>query len=148
MFSMIIALTNYYRNDLKFDRHIGSSAADVSVKFQSDRTILNTNLMCLNQWYRNRNLTNIGYPSPPRRTNSLTPTSAYMGKSWLVQLTACCLFYVKPLSEPVLTYCQLDPKKKFSMKFKSFHSGNCTRKFRLHNDGHFFSRANSICTIN
>ena len=29
---------------LKFDRHIGSSAADVPVKSQSDRTILNTNL--------------------------------------------------------------------------------------------------------
>ena len=29
---------------LKFDRHIGSNAAAVPVKFQSDRTILNTNL--------------------------------------------------------------------------------------------------------
>ena len=29
---------------LKFDRHIGSNAAEVPVKFQSDRTILNINL--------------------------------------------------------------------------------------------------------
>ena len=29
---------------MKFDRHIGSKAAEVPVKFQSDRTILNTNL--------------------------------------------------------------------------------------------------------
>ena len=29
---------------LKFDRHIGSSVPEVSVEFQSDRTILNTNL--------------------------------------------------------------------------------------------------------
>ena len=29
---------------LKFDRHIGSTAAEVPVKFQSDRTILNANL--------------------------------------------------------------------------------------------------------
>ena len=29
---------------LKFDRHIGSNVAAVPVKFQSDRTILNTNL--------------------------------------------------------------------------------------------------------
>ena len=29
---------------LKFDRHIGSNAAEVPVKFQSDRKILNTNL--------------------------------------------------------------------------------------------------------
>ena len=28
----------------KFDKHLGSSAADVPVKFQSDRAILNTNL--------------------------------------------------------------------------------------------------------
>ena len=29
---------------LKFDRHIDSTAAEVPVKFQSDRTILNTNI--------------------------------------------------------------------------------------------------------
>ena len=29
---------------LKFDRHIGSTAAEVPVKFQSHQTILNTNL--------------------------------------------------------------------------------------------------------
>ena len=29
---------------MKFDRHTGSTAAEVPVKFQSDRTILNTNL--------------------------------------------------------------------------------------------------------
>ena len=29
---------------MKFDRHIGSNAVEVPVKFQSDRTILNTNL--------------------------------------------------------------------------------------------------------
>ena len=29
---------------LKFDRHIGSTAAGVAVQFQSDRAILNTNL--------------------------------------------------------------------------------------------------------
>ena len=33
-----------YRIALKFDRHVGSSAAEVPVKFLSDRTILNTNL--------------------------------------------------------------------------------------------------------
>ena len=34
-----------YRIALKFDRHFGSTAADVPVKFQSDRSILNTNLV-------------------------------------------------------------------------------------------------------
>ena len=33
-----------YRIALKFDRHLASSAAEEPVKFQSDRTILNTNL--------------------------------------------------------------------------------------------------------
>ena len=33
-----------YRIALKFDWHIGNIAAEVPVKFQSDRTILNTNL--------------------------------------------------------------------------------------------------------
>ena len=33
-----------YRIALKFDRRVGSSAADVPVKFQNDRPILNTNL--------------------------------------------------------------------------------------------------------
>ena len=32
---------------LKFDRHLSSTAAEVSVKFQDDHTILNTNLTAL-----------------------------------------------------------------------------------------------------
>ena len=34
----------YFNLALTFDRHIGSTAADVPVKFHSDRKILNTNL--------------------------------------------------------------------------------------------------------
>ena len=33
-----------YLITLKYDRYIGSNAAEVPVKFQSDQTILNTNL--------------------------------------------------------------------------------------------------------
>ena len=33
-----------YRIAMKFDRHIGSNAAEVPVKFQSDQTIINANL--------------------------------------------------------------------------------------------------------
>ena len=36
-----------YRIVLKFDKHISSTAADVPVKFQSDCTVLNTNLTAL-----------------------------------------------------------------------------------------------------
>ena len=37
--------TSNWRIAFKFDRHIGSNAAEVPVKFQSDRRILNTNLV-------------------------------------------------------------------------------------------------------
>ena len=47
----------------------------------------------------------------------------------LLQIMACRLFGANPLSEPMLPYCQLDPKQcisvKFHLKFKSFHSRNC-----------------------
>ena len=43
---------------------------------------------------------------------------------------ACRLFGAKPLSEPMLLYCQLDPNKHISvksyLKFKSFHPRKCT----------------------
>ena len=43
--------------------------------------------------------------------NSLAPSAAYMHqwmKSALVQIMACCLYGTKPLSKPMLGYCQLD----------------------------------------
>ena len=44
--------------------------------------------------------------------NSSPLSAAYM-RQWtvseLVQIMACCLFGAKPLSKPVLGYCQLDP---------------------------------------
>ena len=36
-----------YRNALKFDRHVGNTAAEAPVKFEIDPTILNTNLSAL-----------------------------------------------------------------------------------------------------
>ena len=44
--------------------------------------------------------------------NSSPPSAAYMRqwiRSTLVQIMACRLFGAKPLSEPVLGYCQLEP---------------------------------------
>ena len=42
---------------------------------------------------------------------------------------ACYLFGTKPLSEPMLPYCQLDRKEhilvKFYVKFTSFYSRKC-----------------------
>ena len=64
----------------------------------------------------------------------------------LLQIMACRLFGTKPLSEPMLPYCQLDHKVhisvKFHSKFKRFHSRNCTRKC-LWNVVHFV--AASVC---
>ena len=52
-----------------------------------------------------------------------------------------CLAGAKPLSEPMLEYCQLDHKEhisvKFYFKFESFHSSKYTWKCRLWNGGHF-----------
>ena len=36
-----------------------------------------------------------------------------------VQVMVCRLFGAKPLPEPMLTYCQLDPKDQISVKFGS-----------------------------
>ena len=60
----------------------------------------------------------------------------------LLPIMACRLFGAKPLSEAMLSYCKLDPKKHISImtfysKLKSFHS--CTWKCRLRNGGHFIS---------
>ena len=53
-------------------------------------------------------------------TNSSPPSVAYM-RQWirlvLVQIMACRLFGAKPLSKPMLFYCQLDPKEQTSVKF-------------------------------
>ena len=52
--------------------------------------------------------------------NSSPPSAANM-RQWivsaLVQIMACCLFGAKPLSKPMLGYCQLDLKEQTSVKF-------------------------------
>ena len=76
--------------------------------------------------------------------NSLKPSDPYL-RQWsrpsLVYLMACRLFGTKPLSEPMMTYCQFDHKEHISMKhylkFRSFHSRKCIWKDCLRNGGHF-----------
>ena len=52
--------------------------------------------------------------------NSSPPSAAYM-RQWIrsasVQTMACRLFGAKPLSEPLLGYCQLDPKEQTSAEW-------------------------------
>ena len=82
--------------------------------------------------------------------NSSPPSAAYMYQ-WtgpaLVQIMACRLGGAKPLSEPMLICCQLDPKQhismKFYLKFKYFHSRKCIWKCHLRNGGYFVSA--SMC---
>ena len=56
---------------------------------------------------------------------------------------ACCLIGAKPLSEPMLTYYQLNPKEHISMKsylkFKYFHSRKYVWKCCLRNAVLFIS---------
>ena len=63
---------------------------------------------------------------------------------------SCRLDGAKPLSKPMLEYCQLDPKEQTSMKFQSefkhFHSRKCTSKCRLQNGVHFVSASMSYDT--
>ena len=69
----------------------------------------------------------------------------------LVQIMACRLFGAKPLSKPMLGYCQLDSWEQTSVKFesenKTFHSWNCTWKYRLRNRGHFVQREMSQASL-
>ena len=66
------------------------------------------------------------------------PLDAYMGRwtgSALFQIMACRLDGTKPLSKPMLTYCQLKPKEhisvKFYLKFKYFRLRKCVWTCRL-----------------
>ena len=88
--------------------------------------------------------------SRPKCVNSSPPSATYMHQwisSALIQIMVCRLFGAKPLSEPMLPYCQLDAKEhssvKFYLKFKSFQSRKCTWKWCLQNSGSIVST--SVC---
>ena len=61
---------------------------------------------------------------------------------------ACRLAGAKPLSEPMLEYCWLNPWQRISVKSQSkfiyFHSRRCIWKCRQEIGGHFFSA--SLCS--
>ena len=74
------------------------------------------------------------------RVDACPPSAAYM-RYWigsaLVQVMACRLFGAKPLPEPMLTYCQLDPyeQNKIGIKvqyfsFTKMHSIMSSAKWR------------------
>ena len=76
--------------------------------------------------------------------NSSPPSAAFMHQwigSALVQIMACRLFGAKPVSKPMLCYCQLDPWEqtlvKLLSKYKTFYSRKCIWKYHLRNGDHF-----------
>ena len=78
---------------------------------------------------------------------SSPPSDAYMCQgtgSALVQIMACCLFGVKPLSKPMLCKCQLDPQDQTSLKsgskYRNFHWRKRIWNDRLRNGGDFVQR--------
>ena len=81
-----------------------------------------------------------------RWLNSLRPSNAYMRhqlRPLLARIMAWRLFVAKPLSEPMLYYCQFYHKEQTSVKlyrkFKHFHFRRCIWKCRLEKVGHFVS---------
>ena len=73
--------------------------------------------------------------------NSSPPSAGYMRRwtgSVLVQIMDCRLVGAKPLSEPMLEYCQLGPCEqtsvKFELKYKFFHPRKWIWKCRLRHD--------------
>ena len=76
-----------------------------------------------------------------RQPLNLSPPSAAYIRQWigsaLVQIMACRLFGTKPLSKPMLGYCQLDSYEQISIKIQNFSFMKRHLKYRLRNGGHF-----------
>ena len=75
--------------------------------------------------------------------NSLKPGDTSMRqriRPQSVQPMACRLFGAKPLSEPMLSYCQFPPWE------QNFHSRKCISKRRLQYCGHFVSASMAMCS--
>ena len=82
-----------------------------------------------NKFSNKNNLHFTQMPSIFLAVNSSPPSAANMHQriwSALIQIMACHLFSTKPLSKPILSYCQMDPWQqsslKFQPKYKTFHS--------------------------
>ena len=87
-------------------------------------------------------------------THTSPPSAAYMCQQIgpaLFQIMACRLFGTKPLSKPMLGYCQLDlqgqTSLKFYSKYKTFYCQKCIWKYRLPTGTHL-SRGRWVDMIN
>ena len=82
------------------------------VLWHSPEGNLTGNAQDIYPWYEFENYWSKDYNSIPRGQWVNPPNASYMHQwigSALVQIMACPLFSTKPLSEPVLGYCQVNP---------------------------------------
>ena len=126
---------------------------NLKLKFQSKLDLCSGNHVVYRQTDRRTDGRTrwIQYTPPPTSlgggiimVNSCPPSAAYMCQritSALVQIMACHLFGAKPLSKPMLAYCQLDHRNKLQRNFnqntKIFIHEKCIWKYQLQNGNHF-----------
>ena len=83
-------------------------------------SILSHKIGCLNHWIALKFDRPQGNSAEEEPVNSLRPSDVYMRQYKIVtllQIMACLLFCTKPLSEPMVSYFQLDPKEHISVNF-------------------------------
>ena len=107
--------------------------------------MLSFNIYWISLWTYNAFISRVHGALLKYSINSSPPNAAHM-RQWiasaLVQIMACRLFGAKPLSKPMLGYCQiwtLMDNIQWNIKSikKYFHSRKCITKYRLWNGGHF-----------
>ena len=131
VFHLTFCLSSQWKKHQSFAMHLMKTDNIVATVIMTTSGAVNDNI--------------VGIMASLKLFNSLRPSNAYMCHRpipSLVQLMACRLFSTeKPLFEPMLPYCQLDPKEyisvKFYSKFKSSHSQKCIWKCHLENGDHF-----------
>ena len=87
--------------------------------------------------------------------SSSPPSTAYIcaaymrqwTRSALVQIMACRLFGVKPLPEPTLTYCQLNPWGQTSVKFESKYKNIVCEMEAILSSGRWVKSCNALYLI-
>ena len=110
-FGVYLATSGVKSGEISFLHNLFLSDPTVNTIFQRARRYRCPNCITIRQMV-----------SKTTGSDSSPPSAAYM-RLWigsaLAQIMACRLDGTKPLSEPMLTICQLDPKKYISMKYSS-----------------------------
>ena len=105
----------------------------------------NIHLKAVSQELPQPSVTKIGLKISLKSLRGLWIISSPPGAAYMNGSTGLALVQImdgaKPSFEPMLTYCQLDPKEhisiRFYMRFKYFDSRKCIWTCHLHNGSHF-----------